>query len=100
VLGAEAGELPHRLAVGAPCIEIADVRVEELAHPVLGFRTRQEIDGRGGLFAKMRLGVIRLRPVLRLACIGTALLQADAYRGSTPGSGRELPPLRSELGHP
>jgi hypothetical protein len=33
VLGAEAGELPHRLAVGAAGVGIADMRTEEVAHP-------------------------------------------------------------------
>jgi len=45
VLGTEAGELPHRLAVGAPGIGIADVRRKEVAHPRPRLRPRNEDRG-------------------------------------------------------
>ena len=42
VLGRESRELPNCLAVGAACIRVADMRVEEVARPVSGFRTHRE----------------------------------------------------------
>ena len=46
VLGAETGELPHRLAVGAPGIGIADVRAEEVALRVLASGRAVKVEGR------------------------------------------------------
>jgi hypothetical protein len=49
MLGAEARELPHRLAVGAAGIGIADMRAEEVAQPPAGlWLHREDRRSRGG----------------------------------------------------
>ena len=66
VLGAEAGELPDRLAVGAPGIGIADVRAEEVAHPRPRLRPHGEDRGQGREWcddqSRVHVGPISLRP--------------------------------------
>ena len=57
VLGAEARELPHRLAVGAAGIGIADVRAEKKSRIRVRASGRAvKIDGRKVLFSRSKMG--------------------------------------------